>query len=71
MQRTIHRHGVDFDVEFTEEGDVEAIYIGGVEVSEVINEATECRLRNDVMAHASDWFAEYRAEMAGEMRRAA
>ncbi len=69
MQRTIHRHGVDFEVEFTEDGEVDAIYIGAIEVSDVIRDSTACQIRTDVMLNSADWFAEYRAEMAGEMRR--
>jgi hypothetical protein len=71
MQRTIHKHGVDFEVEFTEAGEVDAIYIGAVEVSEVIRESTERAIISEVMMYSADWFAEYRREMANEMRRAA
>jgi len=71
MQRTIYKHGVDFEVEFTEEGEVEAIYIGGTEVSDVIRESTERAIISEVMMCSADWFGEYRAEMAIEMRRAA
>lgn len=69
MQRTIHRHGVDFDVEFDEEGEIDAIYINGVEVSEVIKSSTECAIRNDVMMNAGDWFAQYRAELEEARKR--
>jgi hypothetical protein len=71
MQRTIHKHGVDFEVEFTEGGEVDAIYIGAIEVSKVIRESTERAIISDVMMHSADWYSEYRREMADEMRRAA
>lgn len=76
MQRTIHMHGVDFEVEFDREGDIDAIYIGGVDVTEiVISDITRDAIRCCVKANAARWFDEYHlaiaADQRAEMRRAA
>ncbi|MFZ2974949.1 MAG: hypothetical protein WA049_20160 [Ferribacterium limneticum] len=71
MQRTITMHTVDFEVEFDESGEVDALYIGAVEVTEVISDITKDAIRSTVERNAARWFDEYRAEMAGDMRRAA
>lgn len=75
MQRTITKHGVDFEVEFKEDGTVDAIYIGAVDVSDVLCESTRRALINEVMVNGADWFAEYHVAMAASeqqhMRRAA
>lgn len=71
MQRTIHRHGVDFEVEFDRNGEVEALYIGGTEVTEVISDTTKSSIRATVSDNAARWFDEHDRELAGEMRRAA
>lgn len=63
MQRTITMHGVDFEVEFDEAGEVDAIYIGGTEVSDVIRESTERGIRSKVSMFSADWFAEARLEL--------
>ena len=69
ISRSIHVHGVDFDVHFSEDGSVGGIYIQGVEVSDILRDSTEVAVRNVVMMHADTWFDEYRAEIAGEARR--
>lgn len=71
MQRTITMHTVDFEVEFDEAGEVDALYIGAVEVTEVISDITKSAIRSTVERNAARWFDEYRAEMAGEMRMVA
>lgn len=71
MQRTIHRHGVDFEVEFDRNGEVDALYIGGIEVTEVISDTTKNSIRATVSDNAARWFDEHDRELAGEMRRAA
>ena len=71
MQRTIHRHGVDFEVEFDRNGEVDALYIGGIDVTEVIRDITKWSIRDTVSSNAARWFDEHDRELAGEMRRAA
>lgn len=75
MQRTIHMHGVDFEVEFDEAGEIDALYIGGVEVTEVISDLTKDAIRSTVERNAKAWFAQYHNDLAAEqradMRRAA
>ena len=71
MQRTIHRHGVDFEVEFDRNVEVDALYIGGTEVTEVISDTTKSSIRATVSDNAARWFDEHDRELAGEMRRAA
>lgn len=67
-QRTITMHGVDFEVEFDPSGDIEALYIGGAEVTDVISDLTKDALRSVVSRNASTWFAEYHREMADAAR---
>lgn len=69
MQRTITTSGVDFEVEFSEDGAVEAIYIGSTEVSDIIRGSVECQLVDQVTTFAATWFSEANAESAREMRR--
>lgn len=75
MQRTIHMHGVDFEVEFDRSGDIDAIYIGGTEVTEVISDLTKDAIRCTVERNAAHWFDQYNRDLAAEqradMRRAA
>lgn len=74
MQRTITMHGVDFEVEFDMEGEVDAIYIGGVEVTDIIRDTTKDAIRSTVERNASSWFDEYLRDIAAEelaSRRAA
>lgn len=68
MQRTIHMHGVDFEVEFDESGEVDALYIGGVEVTEVIRDLTKSAIHSTVERNASFWLSEYLADIAAEER---
>lgn len=74
MQRTITLLNVDFEVEFDRAGDVDAIYIGAVEVSDVISPAVSEFIHATVHANADRWFDEYLGEIAAEeqaIRRAA
>lgn len=74
MQRTITMHGVDFEVEFDRAGDVDALYIGGTEITEVIRDATKQAIQSTVERNASRWFDEYQRDIAVEelaCRRAA
>lgn len=71
MQRTIHRHGVDFEVEFDRNGDIDALYIGAVNVTEVIRDTTKSSIAATISDNAARWFDEHDRELAGEMRRAA
>lgn len=64
MQREITMHGVDFQVEFTAEGDIEALYIVGQEVSDVISDLTKDAIRSVVSRNAKSWAAEYEQELA-------
>ena len=71
MQRTIHMHGVDFEVEFTATpygGDVNAIYIVGTEVTEVIGDTTKAAIASVVDSNAQAWAQEYGRQMADEAR---
>lgn len=68
MQRTIHMHGVDFEVEFDEAAEVVALYIVGIEVTEVISDLTKDAIRCTVEHNATDWFSEYVADIAAEER---
>ena len=52
-QRTITMHGVEFEVEFEPSGDIEALYIGGAEVTDVISDLTKDALRSVVSRNAS------------------
>jgi len=74
MQRTITMHGVDFEVEFDQSGDIDALYIGGVEVTDVIRDTTKGAIRSTVERNASRWFDEYLRDIHAEelaYRRAA
>jgi hypothetical protein len=67
-------HGVDFEVEFDTAGDVDAIYIGGVDATEVLSKETKNAIGAVVEANCSAWFDEYLNEIAAEelaSRRAA
>ena len=71
MQRTIHMHGVDFEVEFTATpygGDVDAIYIVGTEVTDVIRDTTKAAIASVVDRNAQAWAEEYGRQMADEAR---
>jgi hypothetical protein len=61
-------HGVDFEVEFDETGEVDAIYIGATEVSDVIRESTERGILTKVSMYAADWYAQQRLEIHMEER---
>jgi hypothetical protein len=74
MNRAITMHTVDFNVEFVEEGEIEAIYVGSTNVTEVIRDCTRDALQSVVAYNAARWFREYRQELAmqeREERRAA
>lgn len=74
MQTNITMHGVDFVVEFDVDGEIDAIYIGGVDVTDVLSIITTDAIRSTVQHNASRWFEEYRREIAAEelaCRRAA
>lgn len=74
MNREITMHTVDFNVEFVEEGEIEAIYVGSTDVTEVIRDCTRWALESVVSKNAAKWFSEYRQELAmqeREERRAA
>ncbi len=62
MQRTIHRHGVDFEVEFDRNGEVEALYI---------SDTTKSSIRATVSDNAARWFDEHDRELAILARKAA
>lgn len=70
MQTNIHCHGVDFVVEFDVDGEIDAIYIGGVDVTEVLSIITTDSIRCTVQHNAKRWFEEYRQEIADEERAA-
>lgn len=70
MQRTITQFGVDFEVEFDRQGNVDAIYIGGTEVSDIISDVTRESIETTVIRNVHRWFDEYHAEMAAEERAA-
>lgn len=70
MQTNLTMHGVDFEVEFDESGDVEALYVGGVDVTEVIRDTTKQSIYCTVQRNAKRWFDEYRQEIADEERAA-
>lgn len=66
MQRTIPMHGVDFEVEFDMAGEIDALYIGGVEVTEVISDLTKDAIRSTVERNAKRWFDEFLRDVAAE-----
>ena len=70
MQRTITQFGIDFEVEFDIAGEVEAIYIGGTEVSDVINAETREAINTAVIRNAHRWFQDYLSDIATEERAA-
>ncbi len=57
MQTNMTVHGVDFTVEFTPDGDTEAIFIGFQDVTEVIRDATKERIYHTVSRNAAEWTA--------------
>ena len=74
MQRTITQSGIDFEVEFDAAGDVDAIYIGGVEVTDIISHLVRDAIETVVVRNAHRWYGEYLAEIHAEelaARRAA
>lgn len=74
MQRTITQSDVDFEVEFDMAGEVDAIYIGGVEVTDIISHQVREAIETAVVRNAHRWHGEYLAEIHAEelaARRAA
>ena len=71
MQRTIHRRGVDFEVEFDRNGDIDALYIGAVDVTEVIRDTTKSSIAATISDNAARWFDEHDRELAILARKAA
>lgn len=70
MQRTIQMHGVDFEVEFDTAGDVDTIYIGGTDVTEVLSKETKNAIGAVVESNCCAWFDEYLREIAVEEQAA-
>lgn len=71
MQRTVTMHGIDFEVEFTPTpygADVDEIYIGGTEVTEVLCEQTKDAIGTYVDSHAEQWANEHNQQMRDESR---
>lgn len=68
MQRAITMHGVDFEVEFDDAAEVEALYIKGVDVTDVIDDLTKDAIRCTVERNAAAWVSEYLANIAAERR---
>ena len=66
MRRTVTMHCVVFDVDFTVDGETEALYIAGQDVTDVIREVTKDALRSLVERNAKTWFDEYLREAAAE-----
>lgn len=71
MQRAMTMHGVAFQVEFDRNGEVDALYIGGEEVTDVISDLTKSAIRSTVERNAARWFDEYDRDMAFFARKAA
>ena len=59
MQRTITQSGIDFEVEFDAAGEIDAIYIGGVEVTDIISDAVREAIETTVVRNAHRWHGEY------------
>lgn len=66
MRRTVTMHCVVFDIDFTADGEIEALYIAGQDVTDVIREITKDALRSLVERNAKAWFDEYLREVAVE-----
>lgn len=63
MQRTITQSGVDFEVEFDRSGDIDAIYIGGTEVTDILSQPVREAIETSVIRNAHRWYGEYLAEI--------
>lgn len=71
MQRTVPMHGINFEVEFTPTpygADVDEIYIGGAEVTDVLDQAVKLEITAYVESNADRWADEYNQHMRDEAR---
>ena len=74
MQHTVTMHGINFEVEFTPGpfgADVDEIYIGGAEVTDVLSEETKQAIEAYVESNADRWAEEYNQHMRDEAEIAA
>ena len=69
MQLNITHHCVKWTVEFDESGEVDALYIGGQDVTHVIADITKAGIYELVSRNAARWHDEYLAQMAAEERQ--
>ena len=69
MQRTITVHGIDFEVEFSQDATIDAVYIGATEVMDVLCEKTMDEIRFVVESCVDVWFSEYHVQLEAEAKR--